>query len=127
MIPAFQLSTPFQTFGCDLRLPKSGHVFLGLGSAEIWTFRSFPRDGFDGRFRQEPTICVRPNGPAYRLRMRRKRQGGSAAWSGFRPFWIVMGFPFVANSDSEFVLVNWANTDGAASPDGFAFAAVGSS
>ena len=32
-----QEATPFQTFDFDLRLPKSGHVFMGPGTAEIGT------------------------------------------------------------------------------------------
>lgn len=34
-------TTPCQTFGCDLRLPETGRVFIGLGTAEIGTKPSF--------------------------------------------------------------------------------------
>lgn len=32
---AVRAAPPCQTFGGDLRLPESGHMFVGLGTAEI--------------------------------------------------------------------------------------------
>ena len=38
---AIQQPTPFRTFACERRLPESGHVFMGPGTAVIGTFRPF--------------------------------------------------------------------------------------
>lgn len=46
---AIQQTTPCQTFGCDPRLPESGHVFIELGTAEIGTLLPFPGDKANGR------------------------------------------------------------------------------
>ena len=36
-IADIQKPTPNQTFGCDLRIPESGHMFMRLVTAEIVT------------------------------------------------------------------------------------------
>lgn len=34
-------ATPKRTFACERRIPESGHVFMGPGTAVIGTFRPF--------------------------------------------------------------------------------------
>jgi hypothetical protein len=35
-IPAVQQTTPERTCGCELRHPERCHLFIGLGTKEIW-------------------------------------------------------------------------------------------
>lgn len=59
-IPACLEATPSQTFGCDLQLPKTGHFFMGPGTAKIGTIRPSRSVEANGRFYQEPTTSICP-------------------------------------------------------------------
>jgi hypothetical protein len=48
---------PGQTFGCDPRLPESGHVFRGLGTDEPRTLLSFVSPELNGNFPVEGDLC----------------------------------------------------------------------